>query len=44
VIHSLHDVRHPALREAVADFLPREAESMREEMAALAMHGPFKRG
>jgi len=44
VIHSLHDVRHPALREAVADFLPREAESMREEMAGLAMHGPFKRG
>jgi uncharacterized protein len=43
-VHSLHWVAHPGLREALAAFLPREIEATREEMAQLAMHGPFKRG
>ena len=43
-IHSAHWVRHPGLGAAVAEFLPREAEHVRDELAELAMHGPFKRG
>jgi hypothetical protein len=43
-IHSLHQMAHPALRDALATHLPREIEATREEMAQLAMHGPFKRG
>jgi predicted N-acyltransferase len=43
-IHSLHYVAHPGLRDALVAYLPREIEATREEMAQLAMHGPFKRG
>lgn len=42
-IHSAHWVAHAGLREAVVDFLPREAASVQQEMAELAAHGPFKR-
>ena len=43
-IHSAHFIADPRLAGAVADFLPREQEAAQEEMAELAMHGPFKRG
>ncbi len=43
-IHSAHWLRHPALRDAVADFLPREAAEVREEMVHFERHGPFRRG
>ncbi|MEM1416962.1 MAG: GNAT family N-acetyltransferase [Myxococcota bacterium] len=42
-IHSVHWVRHPVLRDAVQDFLPREARAMEMEMEELAKSGPFKR-
>ncbi len=42
-IHSAHFLAHPVLRDAVADYLPREAEGTRHEMRALAEHGPFRR-
>jgi predicted N-acyltransferase len=43
-VHSAHWIAHPVLARAVAEFLPREAEAVRGEMASLAMHGPFRRG
>jgi predicted N-acyltransferase len=43
-IHSAHYIEHRGLRQALAEYLPREAEAIREEMAQLGMHGPFKRG
>src|SRR5690606_12668324 len=43
-IHSAHFIAHPALRDAVAEFLPREAASVRQELEALSAHGPFRRG
>jgi predicted N-acyltransferase len=42
-IYSLHWIRHPGLRRAVADYLPRERASVQQELAALALHGPFRR-
>jgi hypothetical protein len=42
-VHSVHWVGDPALARAVREFLPREAAAVREEIAALAMHGPFRR-
>jgi len=42
-IHSAHWIRHPVLDEAVAEFLPREAESVREQIEHLSRHGPFRR-
>ncbi|MEM7436025.1 MAG: GNAT family N-acetyltransferase [Myxococcota bacterium] len=42
-IHSAHWVRHPVLADAIADFLPREAESVREQIEHLRRHGPFHR-
>lgn len=42
-IHSAHWIRHPVLREAVADFLPREAASVRQQIDELSKHGPFRR-
>ncbi len=42
-IYSAHWIRHPVLREAVADFLPREADSVRQQMRELRQHGPFRR-
>ena len=35
---------HPVLRDAVADYLPREHAAELREMEALAEHGPFRRG
>ncbi|MGD8862542.1 MAG: GNAT family N-acetyltransferase [Myxococcales bacterium] len=43
-IHSAHFIADPRLSAAVAEFLPREADAMRQEMAELSMHGPFRRG
>ena len=43
-IHSLHWIRHPGLARAVADYLPRERAAVQQELAALAIHGPFRRG
>ena len=42
-IHSAHWVRHPVLGQAVADFLPREASSVLEQIRELSRHGPFRR-
>ncbi len=42
-IHSGHWVRHPVLAQAVADFLPREAASVQEQIEELSHHGPFRR-
>ena len=43
-IHSAHFITHPVLRDAVADYLPREHAAELREMEALAEHGPFRRG
>jgi len=42
-IYSGHWVRHPVLAQAVADFLPREAASVEQQIQELAQHGPFRR-
>ncbi|MDD9966311.1 MAG: GNAT family N-acetyltransferase [Myxococcales bacterium] len=42
-VHSVHWVRNPVLADAVAEFLPREAMSVEQEIAELAEHGPFRR-
>lgn len=42
-IHSAHFLRDPRLDAAVRDFLPREAEAIREGLAAMTAMGPFKR-
>ncbi|MFW2389230.1 MAG: GNAT family N-acetyltransferase [Polyangiales bacterium] len=42
-IHSSHWVRHPVLQQAVADFLPREAFSVQQQIRELSHHGPFRR-
>jgi hypothetical protein len=43
-ILSAHSIAHPGLSEAIAEFLPREAEAVRREIASLAEHSPFHRG
>lgn len=42
-IHSAHYIRDPRLDAAIRDFLPREAEGVREAIAELAAAGPFRR-
>ena len=42
-IHSAHWIRHPVLGQAVADFLPREASSVLQQIQELSHHGPFRR-
>jgi hypothetical protein len=42
-IHSAHWIRHPVLGQAVADFLPREAFSVQQQIRELSHHGPFRR-
>jgi predicted N-acyltransferase len=42
-IHSGHWLRHPVLAQAVADFLPREAASVEQQIQELSHHGPFRR-
>jgi predicted N-acyltransferase len=42
-IHSAHWIRHPVLAQAVADFLPREAASVQQQIRELEHHGPFRR-
>lgn len=41
--HSLHLIRDPSLRRAVADFLRRETAAVEDEMVALAAALPFRR-
>jgi len=41
--YSAHWLQHPGLSEAVAEYLPREAEASRHEMNMLREKGPFKR-
>lgn len=40
--HSAHFVRHPQLAAAVADYVSREAEAVRTEVAAYAELSPFR--
>ena len=42
-IHSVHWVRHPILRGAVAEFLPREAHGTAMAIEELGERSPFKR-
>jgi predicted N-acyltransferase len=42
-VYSAHWLRSPALAAAVADYLSREAEAVREEMRRLATLSPFRR-
>ncbi|MGB5283949.1 MAG: GNAT family N-acetyltransferase [Polyangiales bacterium] len=42
-IYSAHWIRHPVLQQAVADFLPREAFSVQQQISELRRHGPFRR-
>jgi len=42
-IHSAHFVAHPGLADAVYDYLPREAMEVRDDIARMAMQGPFRR-
>jgi predicted N-acyltransferase len=42
-IYSGHWLRHPVLAQAVADFLPREAAAVDDEIRELSHHGPFRR-
>ncbi len=41
---SAHWIHHPALSNAVSDFLVHERDAMRRQMAALAEHSPFRQG
>ncbi len=40
--YSAHLIRDPGLEEAVADYLRRERQAIRQEIAALAQHSPFR--
>ncbi len=42
-IYSAHWIRHPVLRQAIEEFLPREAASVRQQIRELSQHGPFRR-
>lgn len=42
-VYSAHWIRHPVLRQAIADYLPREAVSVRQQIRELSHHGPFRR-
>lgn len=42
-IYSAHWIRHPVLRSAVSEFLPREAQSVQDQIRHLSYHGPFRR-
>lgn len=42
-IHSAHWLRHPALAEAVGEFLAHEAMATERQIESLAEHGPFRR-
>ena len=41
--HSLHWIAEPRFREAIADFLAREARAVEEEVEVLTSFGPFRR-
>lgn len=42
--HSVHDLTHPGLRRAVADYLEREREQVEEMTEILTEHSPFRKG
>lgn len=42
-VWSLHELRHPAFRNAVADYLGRERAAVNDYMRATAQHVPFRR-
>ena len=44
VTHSLHWVRDPGFRRAVAEFLEQEREAVDEDIEILTSYGPFRRG
>ena len=39
--YSAHWIAHPGLREAVADYLERERDWVREDIASVEAHAPF---
>jgi predicted N-acyltransferase len=41
--HSLHWIADARFREAIADFLAREARAVEEEVEVLTSFGPFRR-
>jgi predicted N-acyltransferase len=42
-VHSAHLMRHGLLDHAIGEYLPREAASVRRQIAELAERGPFRR-
>lgn len=44
ITHSAHYITHPDFRRAVADYLAHERQAVEREAAAIARHGPFKKG
>ncbi|MBB4064930.1 GNAT family N-acetyltransferase [Gellertiella hungarica] len=42
--HSVHDLTHPGLRRAVADYLEQEREQVAEMAEILSEHTPFRKG
>ena len=42
--HSVHDLIHPGLRRAVADYLEREREDVAQMAEILTEHSPFRKG
>ena len=40
--HSAHVIAHPGLRQAIDAFIGREADEVRQEIAWLATHSPFR--
>jgi predicted N-acyltransferase len=41
--YSAHVIAHPGLKRAVADYLARERDAVREHITELAAHGPFRK-
>lgn len=44
ITHSAHYIRHPGLRNAVADYLVQEREDVDRIGTVLSEHGPFRKG
>ena len=44
LVYSSHWIGNPILSQAIAEFLPREAVAVQQQVEALRHHGPFKRG
>jgi predicted N-acyltransferase len=41
--YSAHVIAHPGLKRAVADYLARERDAVREHITELSAHGPFRK-